>query len=96
MGQADRQPAPPATPEPGGVRLPYAPAPPRASMQREDTALELNALGAAGPSGSGKAAQEGAEAPGCAQRGAAAQEGDAEADVEIAVEPAPGARSCSA
>lgn len=60
-------------------------------MQREDTALELSALGAAGPSGSGKAAQEGPEAPGSAQGRGAARKGDAEPDVAIAVEPALGA-----
>ena len=93
MGQADGQPAPPATPEPGGAPLPGAPALRRNSMRREDTALELSALGAAGPSGSGKAAQEGPEVPASAQGRGAAREGDAEPDVEIAVEAAPGALS---
>ena len=90
--QADRPPAPPATPEPGGARLPCAPTPPRANMQREDTALELSALGGCGPSGSGKAAREELEASGSAPGGAAAREGAAEPDVEIAVGPATGAR----
>lgn len=60
-------------------------------MRREDTALELCGLGVAAPEGGGKAAEEGPEAArDSAQKALAALE--AEHDVAIAVEPAPGAR----
>ena len=63
-----------------------------ASMRREDTALELCSLGIAAPEGGGKAAEEGLEAArDSAQKALAALEADNE--VTIAVEPAPGARS---
>ena len=62
-----------------------------ASMRREDTALDLCGLGVAAPEGSGKAAEERPEAArDSAQKALAAL--DAEDDVAVAVEPAPGTR----
>ena len=60
-----------------------------ASMRREDTALELCSLGVAAPEGGGKAAEEGPEAArDSARKALAALEADN--DIAIAVEPAPG------
>ena len=59
-------------------------------MRREDTALDLCGLGIAGPEGSSKAADEGPEAARDSARKALAAL-EAEHDVAVAVEPAPGA-----